>query len=338
MKKNKKNLANLFSIYKIVIVVIIVLSFIRVLTPAFAQDTEADTTAYVGEIFGTKVSRQNYNFARAGIVLFGNKWGRRPKTAGELDKLVWEHLILSFIAFNQDITVPQEDVHAEISRTLAAEQAGFDWREDPGAYEQWVRRRTNVSTAVFEGEIRHMMQIERLRRQMLKSISAQIEVSSAEAREKFLREYNSLSVELIEFEQLRDAEEFFKQVKRNTNLWKKEKKRNPERFKRPGFVSLEFLIDLWGFPAEAAFAMMRRNSDDFYPPRPIYEGYAVFKILEKRPADESLFPGREQAYRDKVREIKAQQGLRSWIDQLTRDAGIRIYSPAEGEANSPPAH
>ena len=49
-------------------------------------------------------------------------------------------------------------------------------------------------------------------------------------------------------EDLAAAEEFYKKSLRSKKFWAKEKKKTPKEFKQPGFVSTEFLIDLWGFP------------------------------------------------------------------------------------------
>jgi len=68
--------------------------------------------------------------------------------------------------------------------------------------------------------------------------------------------------------------------------------------------------------------MMQKAQNELYPPRPIYKGYAVFKILEKRPADESLFAERREGYLEKVRSNKAHEGLKSWVNNLKMQANI----------------
>jgi hypothetical protein len=96
-------------------------------------------------------------------------------------------------------------------------------------------------------------------------------------------------------------------------------------FRRPGFVTLEFLMDMWKFPKEAVFKMLTMKIGDIHPPEPIYEGYGVFKILDIRRADESGFPQRKESYYDQLRSRKKYQGFQDWLDNLKKEADMQVY-------------
>jgi parvulin-like peptidyl-prolyl isomerase len=84
-------------------------------------------------------------------------------------------------------------------------------------------------------------------------------------------------------------------------------------------------MDLWGFPKDAAYKMMKMEIGEFYPPAPIYKGFGVFKILEKRIADEAKYPQRKDSYYEQIRSKKRYEGLKEWIKDLKQRASIRVY-------------
>ena len=292
------------------------------------QAESLDAKGCAGEFFGVKVPMENYYFVKSVIALFGNKWGEQPKTTQQLQNAIWDQLLLSFIAFSQNITVTQEEFDAEISKSLAAENVKFDWKKDKQAYEKWVKNKTNEPTVLFENQIKHLIQLDKLRNYVMDNIKSEVE--DKEAYQKFLNEHNSLSLELVEFSQLRDAEDFFKQASGRSSFWDKQKKRRPKDFKRPGFVSLEFLTDIWRIPSDALYKMMQREPGEIYPPRPIYKGYGVFKILEKKQADESQYKEAKDPYYEEVRRRKKYDGLNLWFKNLKEQAKIKIYHKEGG--------
>ena len=299
------------------------------LTAAAGEQGELEENEkFAGEFFGVKVPRRNYYFVKAALRLFGNRWSPEPKTDAERENLIWEQLLLSFVAFNQNITVSEGEVYQEITKTLNAEQLGFDWRKDKEAYEKWVKERINVAPAFFENQLKHLLELEKVRKTVIESI--QPEVTEEEAHQAFLKENQALSLELAQFEAEKDADEFFKKAKRNLRHWEKEERRRPKDFKRPGLVSLQFLVDLWGIPQDAVHKMMQKETAEIYPPRPIYKGYAVFKVLDKKFADETLYPSAKEGYHQRVRTQKKYDGFNRWFKKLKEEAKIKIYPNAEG--------
>ena len=67
--------------------------------------------------------------------------------------------------------------------------------------------------------------------------------------------------------------------------WVEEGKKDPKFFQHPGFVSFEFLINMWKIPKDDLYKMLSMEVDSIYPPIPVYKGYGVIRILKKRPAE-----------------------------------------------------
>ncbi|MBU2102374.1 MAG: SurA N-terminal domain-containing protein [Candidatus Omnitrophica bacterium] len=293
-----------------------------------AAEASADNNAdgFVGEIFGEKVPINNYYFVRGVIAVFGNKFGAPPNTKEDLESAIWDQLLLSLVAFSQNISVTQEEIDAEITRTLAAEHTAFDRVSDPENYHEWLQKKAGLTPELFENQIRYLLQLQKLKNHVIDTVVApRITVSDEEAYEAFLREHNTLALELVQFKAQEEAGAFYKKVAGRSRSWDREKTRYEKDVRKPGFVSLEFLIDLWGIPADAAFAMVTRSIGDIYPPRPVYKGYAVFKILQTRQADTSLFPGAKENYREKVKAKKKVSGFANWFVGLKNAAQIKIY-------------
>jgi hypothetical protein len=292
-------------------------------TIIFAQE-EADENKIAGELFGVPVSIGNYYFAKRVVLSLDAKWRSVPKTDEELEDLVWQELLFSYEAFRRGIEVSDEEVEEQIDKILKAEKVEFNWREDKQAYEDWVKERLKASVELFENQIAHLVKLEKLRQQVLDSIEP--EVTEEEAYQKFLDEYNSLGVEIIQFEdsELEEAEKLFEQIKSDSELWEKKKEEKKDSYRNlKGPYALDFLINLWGFKREDVYAMIDMKKDEFYKPSPIYKGYAVFKIGAIRKADPEEFDKHRDYYFDKIRNIKKYQGFKDWAKELKKQANIK---------------
>lgn len=292
------------------------------LTAAAAQEAKRGPE-YVGEIFGSPVPVNNYYFVKSTIMVFGNYGGAMPQTPQELEDCVWNDLVLSYEAYRRNISPRQEDVDGEITKILNSEKAGFDWKKDKDAYAKKIREKTGGSVELFENQIRHLIGLRDLRKQVMDNIK--VEADDKEAHQKFLNEQNSLSVELLQFDQLKDAQAFYDKVKKKNKFWDKEKQTRPKDFKRPGLVTLEFLMELWKFPKDDVYNMMKMEKGSIYQPSPVYKGYGVFRVLETRPADEKEYPKLKESYYEKIRTKKKYDGLNDWIKDLKKRADIKIY-------------
>lgn len=279
-----------------------------------------------GEFFGVPVSMDNYHFAKAAAVIFGSRWGAEPTTPQELEDRVWEDLLLSYEAYRRNVVVSQDEVDDEVSKLLAAEKVKFDWKKDKAAYEQWVKDRVKEPVVAFENQLRHLIQLQKLRVQMINSFEPK--VTEEEAFQKYLDEYNTLGVELVQFDDPKKAEDFYKKMK-DPKLWEQEAKKDPKFAVRPGFVSLECLMDLWKVPREDAYAMLNLKIGSVYKPTPIYRGRAVFHTLEKRFAEKDKFPQMRAYYLEQVKKIKQYESFNEWLKDLKKDSHMKIYTTAE---------
>lgn len=285
---------------------------------------EKEPPKFAGSFFNIPVSMENYYFVKGAIAVFGNKFGPQPKTTEEEDGVIWDQLLLSYEAFRRGITVNEEEVGDEVGRILAAENVNFDWKKDRDSYEKWVRDKTGEPAAIFEGQLKHLIQIHKLRKTLMESMNPP--VSGQEAYREFLNEHNNLSVELVQFDDLKEARAFYQETKKSAGFWEEEKKVRPKDFKRPGAVSLEFLMDLWGFDKKASYRMMRLSPGQIHPPAPIYKGYGVFKVLNSSAADRSRYPKIRSGYYDQIRDRKRLQALNEWIEDLKKQADIVVYT------------
>ncbi len=295
---------------------------------AFSQEdvVKIKEPKVAGEFFGIPVSMDNYLFAKSAVLVFGTRWGAQPKTPQELEDRVWEDLLLSYEAFRRNVTVEQSEVEEEVNNILASEKVSFDRKNNRKAYEDWVKERVGESAQIFENQIKHLLQLQKLREEVINSI--QPTVTEAEAFQEFLNEYNTLSLELVQFDKLEDAENYYKKMK-NPKMWKREAKKNPKFAQKPGFVSLEFLIDMWKIPKEDAYAMIALPEGSVYKPAPIYKGYGVFHTLKKRVADKEKFPEYKSSYLEQVKRKKQYEGFGDWLKSFKKDAQTKVYTGQE---------
>jgi len=295
----------------------------------FVKTATSQTQDIAGTFFGKPVSRANYMVILRAVLSFQTPWGGIPRDREQAEKRVWDDLILSYEAHRRQITVGKKELEEKITETLKGNDVSFNWKESPQEYEKWVKDTLNAPVELFENQMRHLVQIKKLRDQIFDSINPS--VTEEEAFQEFLNEQNSLSVALAEFDTLEEAQQFYEQVKNDPDAWEKAAKKDRESipedrmFRKPGFVALEFLIEMWKFPRKAVFDMIEMEIGEIYPPEPIYEGYGVFKILDVRRADESNFSKRKESYFKQLRSRKKYNGFKDWLSNLRKNADIQIY-------------
>lgn len=302
--------------------------------PVLGQQAPAQSAAqneYIGEFSGWKVpvSKGNYYFVKKTISVFGTRWGAEPQTEQEFEDRTWEQLVLSFEAYCRGISVEQKELDTEISKMLTAEKVTFDRAKDHAAYEQWVKDKAKEPVEVFENQLRHLIQLEKLRQQALDSFK--VTVTEQEARQEFRNEYNTLELELVQFDELDKAKEYYGKM-RDYALWDAEGKKDPKFCRRPGFVSLEFLLNMWKIPKDDLYKMMDLDVNSIYPPTPVWKGYGVFRIVKKRVADEQEFPKLRDSYFKQVEMNKKYEQLGVWLKNLKQEAGIIVYPAAPAAA------
>ena len=289
---------------------------------AFSQGKPQETQV-IGQIFGSPVPIGNYYFIKSALMVFGNRWGGQIKTAEELESAIWEQLVLSFEAFRRNIVVSIEEREQEITKMLEGEKVSFDWKKNKEEFAKWVKEKTGEEAELFENQISHLLQLQKLRNQVMEGMSPA--VTEEESHEAFVNEQSSIELELVQFEEENAAKDFYNKVSKVAKSWDDEKVKSLDKFKRPGFVTLVFLIDFWKIAEDDLYKMMKMEAGSIYPPAPIYKGFAVFKVLNKKAADEANYPKMKYSYHDKVAAMKKYEGLSQWIKKLKEDANITIY-------------
>lgn len=286
-------------------------------------DNQNTNPEVVGELFNVPVPIQNFYFAWGVIQVFGTRWRGSPKTTEEIEEQVWTELVLSYETFRRNIEVSREEIEEEITKVLKSHKVSFDWKESPEDYAEWLQENIGTPVELFENQIEHLLKIEKLRKEVIDSIEP--EVSEEEAFREFLNEHNTLSVELIQFDELEKAEEFYQGAKSKPGFWEEKKEESPDSFRRPGFVALEFLMHMWKFQKEDVYKMIELEPGGIYPPAPIYKGYGVFKILEIRRAVEEDFPKYRESYYNQIKTQKKYEGFNQWLEDLKEAANIKVY-------------
>lgn len=305
-------------------VFMLVVFFLAAGAHAAVSEEKADAgQQVVGQIFNTPVPVNNYYFIKSALAVFGNRWGTQPQSAEEFEDQTWEQIVLSFEAFRRNIAVSQEELSVEIERIMKQENVSFDWKKDKDAYSVWVKEKTNEPVELFQNQLRHLLQIQKLRDEVKNSLKPM--VTEEEARQAFLDEQNHLELEIAQFDNQQTAQQFFAAVKDNPGFWDAQKEKTSQMFKQPGMVTIIFLNDIWKLARQDLYAMLSLEQGAFYQPAPMYKGFAVFRVLGKRPADESKFASVKNAYYDRVAVRKQYAGLQDWLNKLKQDANITIF-------------
>ena len=143
-----------------------------------------------GTFFGDPVSKDNYMFVLRTVLSFRSPWGSIPNNRQQVEKRVWDDLILSYEAHRRGISVGQKELKKKIDETLKGNDVSFNWREAPEEYAQWVKETLGISVESFENKMQHLVQVRTLWEQVMDGINPT--VTEKEAFEEFLNEYNSI--------------------------------------------------------------------------------------------------------------------------------------------------
>jgi hypothetical protein len=289
--------------------------------PKAAIPPEAD---FAGEFSKLKIQvpMSNYYFVKGAVAIFGTKWGPAPTTPQELDDAVWDQLVLSYESFRRNIEVTDDALNKEISKVLETEKVTFDWQKDKAVYGAWVKEKLNISVETFQNFLKHLLQLENLRNQVLEEFKPA--VTEAEAHAEFIIEHNTIELELAQFDELKDAQDYYKKMQ-DPKLWEEQNAKDPKYYKHPGFVSFEFLKFMWKLPEEDLNKMLKMDDNSIYQPIPVYKGYGVCRILKRRPAVEEDFPKYKDSYMKQVEMNKKYEMLKAWQKKLKDDVGVVIY-------------
>ena len=260
---------------------------------------------------------------------------KEPLSNDRVSHLVWEDLVLSYEADRRHITIDDSELKRALSEFFFLNDIRFNWRRDKEKLNSYLKDNFGMDVETFNKVFSKLVIVDKLRKKIHAKEEAPIDW---EVYNKFLRRskdfhraysrfFNKFKVKdnILRFSSFNKAKEFYKKIKREENPWDDKKRKQPDLFKRPGFVSLDFLINIWKFKRADAYKMLDYTAGSFYPPSPIYKGYAVFKILKVRKAKDEDFAKRKQYYFDRVKNIKKYQGFKQWLKDLKEKADIKVY-------------
>ncbi len=290
---------------------------------ARGQEKPVQEVQVIGEFFGQPVPAQNYFFVKSVLSAFANRLGLAPQSEEELDGYTWDYLLLSYEAFRNNINATAEEISAEIKNLLRQDNARFDWIKDKVAFARWVKEKTNQTPAVFENQVRFIVETDKLRRQVIDGFSVQ--ASDEEAYRQFQDEHNRLSLEVAGFLEKEDAQKFYEKVSENPKVWEEEKSKQPDSFKHYELVALSSLINELRIDRDVLYKMLELKNQETYIPLPITRGYGVFKILNKNLASQSEYDKLKYSYVEQLKEKKRNQGFQEWFGMVKQKAKIKIY-------------
>ncbi|RLE37592.1 hypothetical protein DRJ17_06235, partial [Candidatus Woesearchaeota archaeon] len=260
---------------------------------------------------------------------------KEPLSKDRVSHLVWEDLVLSYEANRRHITIDDRELNRVLSEFFFLNDIRFNWRRDKEKLNSYLKDNFDMDVETFNKVFSKLVIVDKLRKKIYAKEESPVDW---EAYNKFLKKnknlnraysrfFNKFKVKdnILRFSSFNRAKEFYKRIKREENPWDNKKRRQPHLFKRPGFVSLDFLINIWKFKRADAYKMLDYTAGSFYPPSPIYKGYAVFKILKVRKAKKEDFVKRKQYYFGRVKNIKKYEGFKQWLKDLKEKADIKVY-------------
>ncbi|MFH2137106.1 MAG: hypothetical protein ABII88_01190 [Candidatus Omnitrophota bacterium] len=251
------------------------------------------------------------------------------------EQLVWDDLILSDEASKRGIKAEDEEVDKAVSALLRAKEARFKWQEDNESFKKWIEETTGETEEGFRQRFKAFVKIGKL----MNKISAKEEPEIKDKKyKKFLKNNKTYAQayaeffaaykptgDVLNFASFEEALAYYQKIDRQPGFWEDRKRENPDLFKQPGFVALDFLLNMWGFKKEDAYKMLDAEIGAYYPPSPIYKGYGVFKILKIRKAKPEEYEGRKDYYVERVKSIKKYDGFTAWVKELKEQADIKRF-------------
>ncbi len=275
-----------------------------------------------GEVFGKEVPLKDfYVFYKANqIFAFGGK--KPPEDKSLLHIQTWQSLIFDYEAKNQKINVSDQEVRDEVLRLLKDQKIETPTNQ---FYEKWLQRSFNMSAQEFEHAIREILRIQKL---IVQFNSTAVEAPKAEEiRKRFDREQNSLSLDLLKFENQETANAFYEQVKTKPASLETLAKEKQIKIQNTGKVALDAILNLWQIPEATAQAMLKSAPESMTPPFAYQGKFAMAKLKEKTLADEKKF---DEEYKKKTAEQLQNQHrferFNNWLNSLQVRANFKDYT------------
>lgn len=282
-----------------------------------------------GELFGKDVSFQDFDalYKANQIFSFGGK--KPPEDAALLHIQTWQSLMFSYEAKNKKIEISDQDVRDEIARLMKELKIE---NPTPEFYDRWVQSSFRMTPQEFEYAIREVLRIQKLISQFNE---APLPAPSEDlTRERFLRQENSLSLEVVPFETELEAKQFHEAVLSQPDKWDSLIKEKSLKNQKTGKIALDAILNLWQIPQTIADSMLKAEPKSVSEPFARAGKFSVVRLEEKAPADEKKF---DEEFKKKISEQLTNQAryerFAKWMADIEVRAQFKDYTP---QATPPP--
>lgn len=274
---------------------------------------------FAGEVFGKKITYQDFDsfYRSSQIFSFSGKKIEDPQT---LRLHAWQTLIYSLEAKNQRIDVSDQEIRDEILRILKEDKVE---NPTPEIYRRWVQAATRQTPQEFENQIREILRVQKL----VKHVNEEPLAAPApeEIKQKFLDDYNHLSIEILRFDKEDEAKSFG--IGAGTAaLWKEKTKE--KKVEKTSLITHGALIQLWGIPRPLLEELQKLAVGTVLGPRPVGNQFALYFLADKKDADLSKF---ETEFKAKVMETMTQQKkyerFLNWNLKVMERAALKDFLP-----------
>lgn len=272
---------------------------------------------FVGEMFGRRVPRADYDFAAKTFSIFS--MAKAEATTEEAKRAeVWKQLVFEHEADLRGIQIAKEDVQKELERLLAEKNVQYGSL----AYFDFIQSNFGEDAQTFERRMEGLLKVKALLNGILNPPPPVIK--DEDAKQKFLNQYNSMNVDMVRFDTLPEAQAFFKKM--TGKKWDEEKKKNPKFATPTGHISLEALIDLWKVPFDDAYRVHKLAIGKIAAPVPMYKGYGVFRVTEKKDADPKIYDDKKkQEYVKVLKQVYYYEKSQKQVDDIAKRAALKDF-------------
>jgi len=280
------------------------------------------TNRIVGYIFGVPVPAGNYYFAKLVSRRFPRPWEERASPE-DLERSIWEALILHYEAFRQGVTLSEEQLEERINGVLRSQQQSFARHGDPAAYDTWVKETVGEDVELFEHQMRYLFTVDVLKERMRESFA--VTVTEDEMQQEFLNEHHHIAGEMAVFDAREEADAFYQGV-REPAQWEAMNAKGDTAVRPVSMMTLEAYIDLWGVSKDQAYALHALEIGSVGPPMPFGKQWCVYRLLEKRTGDVQDFPAKRDSYLKQLQAKKQYAKLVEWLEALKASAKLVIQT------------
>jgi peptidylprolyl isomerase len=293
------------------------LAVLGLLLPLSVPASSADLPAAVGEAFGKPVLKTEFDFAAKTATIFSTT-GSDPKDDLERRNETWKHLTFLREAEKRGVTVAPEEVRAELGRLLA--EKGIQYGSYN--YHEFLKQNFGEDSTTFEKRIENLLKVKKMLDGIMNPPKPTI--TDADAKQKFLNQYNSMNSEFVNFPTLEEAQAFYK--KTSGKKWDEMKRKDVKSATPTGHISLEALIDLWQVPTADAYRIHALAVGKIGAPAKMYKGYGVFRVLEKKNADPKEYNDKKkEEYKKVLEQVYYYNNTQKVVQDIVKEAALRDY-------------